>query len=155
MPLSIIFLGDADTGKTNLITRFVGNVFSSEYPPTIEEVYSKRLGSITLTITDLGGNEDYDRLRALYSERHADFFVITYAVDNKSSWENLEAKWIPLARHWKGDVPVVVVGCKADLGQPGSADPNILCSALHGWGCKEVFETIVGMAGFTNRIRRD
>ena len=55
--------------------------------------------------------EDYDQLRPLaYPE--TDVFLICFAINNKTSFDNITDKWIPEIKKHCPDVPVVIVGCK-------------------------------------------
>ena len=67
-----------------------------------------------LSLWDTAGQEDYDRLRPL-SYPDADVVLICYSVDNPDSLKNVSEKWWPEVRHFCPNVPVIVVGNKADL----------------------------------------
>ena len=67
-----------------------------------------------LSLWDTAGQEDYDRLRPL-SYPDADVVLICFSFDNPDSLTNIMEKWWPEVRHFCPDVPVVVVGNKADL----------------------------------------
>lgn len=55
--------------------------------------------------------EDYDRLRPL-SYPQTDVFFVCYSVESRTSFENIEPKWVPEVRHYCPDVPLVLVACK-------------------------------------------
>lgn len=55
--------------------------------------------------------EDYDRLRPL-SYPGTDIFLLCYSIENRSSFENVEAKWIPEIKHFCPDVPILLAACK-------------------------------------------
>lgn len=61
--LKIIFVGEANVGKTNIIKRFCYNEYSRIYNPTIgADFHIKRVvfpekREVTLKITDIGGLE--------------------------------------------------------------------------------------------------
>jgi len=69
---------------------------------------------VDLSLWDTAGQEDYDRLRPL-SYPDADVVLICFSVDNPDSLTNITEKWWPEVCHFCPDVPVVVVGNKADL----------------------------------------
>ena len=71
-----------------------------------------------LMLWDTAGQEDYDRLRPL-SYDQVDIVIICYDVTSQSSFENVEIRWIPEARHFCPDAPIVLVGCKTDLRNNG------------------------------------
>nr|XP_006821537.1 PREDICTED: GTP-binding protein RHO1-like [Saccoglossus kowalevskii] len=77
------------------------------------------LGSstITLSLHDISGQEDYESMRNLtYAD--ADAFVVCYDVSKRETLKNAEFKWLPEIRSKCGeDIPFILVGCKADLRQ--------------------------------------
>jgi len=159
--LTILLLGSPSAGKTNFITRQTSNVFSGEHSPTLEEAYTTTLPShpgTALTILDLGGSDDLERLRSIFLARgDIDGYVIVYAVDDVQSWRDVGGKWWGAVEHWNGaggrgggwrKGKVSVVGCKGDLideaGCNGFVENGgIVCSALEGWGVVEAWESIV------------
>merc|ERR1711879_1041950 len=60
------------------------------------------------------GQEDYDRLRPL-SYPQTDVFLICFSVVSKASFDNVKAKWVPEINQHATDVPMILVGTKADL----------------------------------------
>ncbi|PUU78670.1 P-loop containing nucleoside triphosphate hydrolase protein [Tuber borchii] len=155
--LTILLLGSPSTGKTNFITRQTSNVFSGEHTPTLEEVYTTTLLShpgTALTILDLGGSDDLERLRSVFLTRgDIDGYVIVYAVDDVQSWRNIGEKWWGVVEHWNGGGggrkgKVFVIGCKGDLideagGNGFVENGGIVCSALEGWGVVEAWERVL------------
>ncbi|KAG0134379.1 P-loop containing nucleoside triphosphate hydrolase protein [Tuber indicum] len=156
--LTILLLGSPSTGKTNFITRQTSNVFTGEHTPTLEDVYTTTLPNYphtVLTILDLGGSDDLERLRSLFLGRgDIDGYVIAYAADNVQSWRNVGMRWWGEVERWNGaggggrKGKVFVVGCKGDLiggvGLNGFVESGgIVCSALEGWGITEAWEKIV------------
>ena len=55
--------------------------------------------------------EDYDQLRPLAYPK-TDVFLICFAINNKTSFDNITDKWIPEIKKHCPDVPLVIVGCK-------------------------------------------
>src|SRR6201992_2102470 len=69
---------------------------------------------ISLGLWDTAGQEDYDRLRPL-SYPQTDVFLACFSIVRRSSFVNIEEKWVPeLDNHCKG-VPILIVGPHADL----------------------------------------
>jgi small GTP-binding protein len=62
----------------------------------------------------LDGQEDYDRLRPL-SYPETDVLLVCYSIDSHDSLTNVVEKWTPEVHHYCPGVPVVLVGCKADI----------------------------------------
>jgi len=101
---------------------------------------------INLGLWDTAGQEDYDRLRPL-SYPQTDVFLLCYAVNNPSSFENIKNKWYPEIQHHAPEVPFILVGTKLDLRNNQDAIKQLeakrqvpvskaqgesLCSELHG-----------------------
>jgi len=132
---------------------------------------------VLLVLWDTAGQEDYDRLRPLCYQR-AHVVIICFSVDEKSSFDNITAKWIPEVRHHCPDTPVILVATKTDLRRGHGvgrtlttvdgdelakrigADAYTECSAKTGDGVAGVFQTAarealrVGRQFNCNRRRR-
>jgi len=130
-----------------------------------------------LVLWDTAGQEDYDRLRPLCYQR-TNVIIICFSVDERISYDNVEAKWMPEVRHHCPDAPVVLVATKTDLRhehgarqslttidgnqlvQRISADAYAECSSKTGDGVAEVFQIAarealrVGRQFNCNRRRR-
>lgn len=63
---------------------------------------------------DTAGQEDYDRLRPVsYSRTNA--VLVCFAVDDRTSFENVRLKWSTEVRRFCPDVPLILVATKLDL----------------------------------------
>merc|ERR1711931_1787 len=60
------------------------------------------------------GQEDYDRLRPL-SYPQTDVFLVCFSVISSASFENVKSKWVPEIQHHAPNVPLLLIGTKADL----------------------------------------
>jgi len=69
---------------------------------------------VEMSLWDTAGQEDFDRLRSLsYAETHV--IMLCFSVDNPTSLENVESKWLDeILEHCPG-VKVVLVALKCDL----------------------------------------
>jgi len=154
----LVIVGDGACGKTSLLSVFAMGEFPKEYEPTIFENYVAEIRldgkAVQLALWDTAGQEEYERLRPLsYSKSHV--ILIAFALDTPDSLENVTVKWIEEVRSICGeDIPVILVGCKADLrGGRGvstrqgeqvatqiGARTYRECSALHNEGVDDVFE---------------
>ena len=74
---------------------------------------------LTVTLWDTAGQEDYDRLRPLSYDK-TDVIILCYDITSRSSFENVDLRWLPEIRHFCPSVPIVLVACKTDL----RVDPN-------------------------------
>ncbi|KAG8946313.1 Rho GTPase [Tulasnella sp. 424] len=115
----LVIVGDGACGKTSLLCVFAMGEFPKDYEPTIFENYVAEIRldgkPVQLALWDTAGQEEYERLRPLsYSKAHV--ILIAFAIDTPDSLENVTVKWIEEVRSICGpSVPVILVGCKADL----------------------------------------
>ncbi|GAA6063631.1 hypothetical protein JCM10212_000132 [Sporobolomyces blumeae] len=176
-PLSrkIVVVGDGAAGKTSLLNVFVSGHFPTAYEPTVFENHTIEMvvddTAIDMSLWDTAGQEDFDRLRSLsYSDTHV--ILLCYAVDQPSSLENVESKWIDeILEHCPG-VKICLVALKCDLredplarerlGKYGEemveyelgltvakrirASRYLECSAKHDRGVREAFEEAARVA---------
>ena len=64
--------------------------------------------NVALGLWDTAGQEDYDRLRPL-SYPQTDVFLVCFSVVSRSSFANLETKWVPEIAHHCPGTPFVYV----------------------------------------------
>ncbi|XP_044262728.1 ras-related protein Rab-9A [Tribolium madens] len=123
--LKVVILGDGGVGKSCLMNRFVSNQFDEHSFHTIGvEFLNKDIEidgeTYTLQIWDTAGQERFKTLRTPFY-RGSDICMLTYAVDDKHSFRNLQM--------WKNEFlyyadvkenvqfPFIVVGNKSDVEQ--------------------------------------
>jgi len=91
---TIVFLGSSNTGKTNIISQFCKNKFTTDYIPTIGVNFSDRTceteyGIISFNIWDTNGEEIIDEILPTHIYYNADAFAICCSYDNKDSFNNI------------------------------------------------------------------
>jgi len=115
----ITVLGGGAVGKSALTIRFITGEFEHIYDPTIEDSYSKQVGSDIIHILDTAGQEEFSALQDQWI-RDGDGFVLVYAVDKKESLveaAGIRDKIIRIldASPDKPSIPIILVGNKCDL----------------------------------------
>lgn len=85
-------------------------------PPTWVQLQlvSLLVGTNAPSFPHLAGQEDYDRLRPL-SYPQTDVFLVGFAVNSPTSFENVRSKWVPELQHHCPGTPFLLVGMKGDL----------------------------------------
>ncbi|XP_063406880.1 ras-related C3 botulinum toxin substrate 1-like [Mytilus trossulus] len=114
----VIVTGDSGVGKTCLLISYITNAFPREYVPTVFDNYTANVmvdgKSYRLGLWDTAGQEDFDRLRPL-SYPQTDVVLLCFSINDRSSLDNIEKKWIPEIKHNLPNVAKMLVGCKTDL----------------------------------------
>ncbi|ENN72652.1 ras-related protein Rab-9A [Dendroctonus ponderosae] len=121
--LKVVILGDGGVGKSCLMNRFVSNEFDEHSFHTIGvEFLNKDLEidgqTYTLQIWDTAGQERFKTLRTPFY-RGSDICMLTYAIDDKASFKNLEI-WRTEFSYYadlkdNNAIPFIVVGNKSDV----------------------------------------
>jgi Ras-related protein Rab-1A len=114
----VIVVGAATVGKTSLIVRFVKGIFNPSYILTIGVnfyVHDINLADkvLRLQIWDTAGQERFGPIRKLYYYGTKGV-ILVYDKTNVESFEKLEF-WLNEIKTHTGDVPIILVGNKADL----------------------------------------
>lgn len=115
----LVVVGGGGVGKSALTIQLIQNHFTEEYDPTIEDSYRKQVNiddeTCLLDILDTAGQEDYSAMRDNYM-RSGQGFLLVYAINNRSSFEEVAAFRDQIHRVKDSDkVPMVMVGNKLDL----------------------------------------
>lgn len=166
--LKIITLGEAGTGKTCIIKRFVDNCFHEKVVATIGidsryrniSVYGREF---RLNVVDTAGQERYLSLVRSYL-RDAVGVLLVFDVTDKSSFEEGIPKMLELI-HPEDDMRMILVGNKADAedrrkvtrrqAEEFAANLGVLyfeTSAVTGQNVQKVFEEITKVIYITSEL---
>ncbi|KAI7860458.1 small GTPase-binding protein, partial [Circinella umbellata] len=104
--------------KTSLLVVYQNGAFPERYVPTVFENYIANVHLdnrvVELALWDTAGQEDYDRLRPL-SYPETNVILICFAIDQPTSFKNVQDRWLPEVTHFCENVPKLLVGTKIDL----------------------------------------
>lgn len=114
----VLMVGDGMVGKTALLSAFINEYFNQTYVPTVFETSAKDVElndgrRVTLGLWDTAGQEEFDQIRQL-AYPGTDLILLCYAVNCRTSLENILDTWIHEIRGHCPSTPVMLVGCKAD-----------------------------------------
>jgi GTP-binding nuclear protein Ran len=112
--LKLVFIGDAQTGKTTFAKRLRVDEFERKYVASLGvEVHPVDYNGVSLYVWDTAGDERYTGLAEGYYIQ-ADAAIVFFSVTNRESYNNVR-RHIAAFKRVCPNAPVVVVGNKADL----------------------------------------
>lgn len=112
----LVLLGDAGTGKTTLMTRFLTGEFIRHYEANEQtkeyniEFITERPKNLLVKIFDTCGQH---RLDMTLPEK-ADGVILFFDLTSKKSYQNL-SQWYKMVHEKYNEVPIVVLGNKCDV----------------------------------------
>ncbi|KAJ3439316.1 ras-like protein rasd [Anaeramoeba flamelloides] len=111
--------GSGGVGKSALTIQLVQNQFIEIYDPTIEDSYRKQLviegETCILDILDTAGSEEFSMMKDTYL-LEGEGFLIVYSIVSRNSFDEVRSFYELITRAKDSeDVPIVIVGNKADL----------------------------------------
>lgn len=158
---TLVIVGSGGVGKSCLTVKFLKDEFLTEYDPTIEENYRKKIvlegKEITLDIIDTAGQQEYTTLRDSHL-RNGQGFLLCYAINDDTSFNEIKELHASILRLKDNSTktPFVVAGCKSDLADERKVDsavakqwadsiksPFIETSAKIGTNVPEAFNQLV------------
>jgi len=114
----VCLLGDGAVGKTSLVRRYVYDVFDDKYLMSFGTKVSKKsltVGdvSVDLMIWDILGQRTHEPLHAAYYKGAMGALAVC-DFTRQETMDNLK-RWLGSFREVVGDMPVIILGNKADL----------------------------------------
>ncbi|KAJ5076584.1 rac1 [Anaeramoeba ignava] len=114
-----IFVGENEVGKTTLLITYDLKYLPEKYLPTAYDDFSKiykieENKEIEIEFWDKGMSENNDNFtRFIYDQ--TDVIAICFAIDNRSSFQNIESFWILEIEHYSPNSKIILIGTKIDL----------------------------------------
>jgi small GTP-binding protein len=121
----ILILGEPGVGKTSLCSRLVKNEFNLEIKPTENaELYTKTLKlfeyTIKLCLVDIDKNLMNKDRSIIYSDVKG--ALIIYDITKMKTFEKIDNWLLDIKQNIKEDLPIFIIGNKADLGNLRNVD---------------------------------
>lgn len=120
-------VGDGGVGKTCLATVLAKGRFpSGAYVPTTFDAHTVALALspgtfVEISLWDCAGQPEFDQVRHYAYFPTLDVFVLCFSLADRRSLEHCERRWQREMRDFDADVPVILVGTKADLRDGGGS----------------------------------
>lgn len=116
--MKCVVVGDGAVGKTCMLISYTEGKFPKEYVPTVFDNYEATIivegKEVKFSLWDTAGQEGYARIRTL-SYPKTDIFLLCFSVVNHPSFVNVKDRWYVEIKHHCPNVPIILVGTKADL----------------------------------------
>jgi small GTP-binding protein len=114
----VVVVGEGGVGKTSLILRYTQDRFLGEYITTIGTNFAVKTLSVNdqqikLQLWDLGGQQQFMRIRSFYYPG-ARAAMLVYSVADKKSFDAIP-KWTKEVGAVCGNIPLTLIGNKIDL----------------------------------------
>ena len=126
----VSLIGDAATGKTSIITRFIDDVFKEETSTTIGvdfKIVSLDLGENTyakMQIWDTCGSERFKSITASFL-KSCSAFILVFDLNRKNTFKSIE-NWIKIINENTKPKFLILIGNKCDLKRDINKDEIIL-----------------------------
>ena len=115
----VIIRGDTAVGKSNILSRYVKDEFSSNSKSTVGVELGIKFLKIKNTKTkiqiwDTAGQERYRAITSSYFKGSNGCFIV-YDITNEASFNNVENWYEQIQKETSKDIPILLVGNKCDL----------------------------------------
>ncbi|SPO03859.1 probable novel protein of ras superfamily KREV-1 [Cephalotrichum gorgonifer] len=136
--LHIVVLGAGGVGKSCLTAQFVHNEWIESYDPTIEDTYRTQINvdnrQVVLEILDTAGTEQFVAMRDLYMKTGQGFLLVFSITSGSSLGELAQLRDEIIRIKDDENVPIVIVGNKADLEDQRAVPRARAFSISQQWG---------------------
>ena len=162
--MKMVLIGNQHVGKTCIVHRAISGHFKDSTVPTLGASYSTKEAvvndtTVRMQIWDTAGQEKYRAMAPMYYH-NAQVALVVYAVDDVSSFDEIDTWMESLASNSGKDIIVFLVANKQDLADKGDGDGEIVsnergkekaaqygaefaeCSAVTGYGIADLFSII-------------
>jgi len=153
----IVVVGDAQSGKSSLLFRFVQRRFCTDLSSTVlAQFFSKTLPTgDRVNMWDTAGQERYRSLLPQYL-KNIDLILFVYDITRSSSFKHLDEMWIEWSRNHatpgtKQDIASILVGNKTDLDVVNQFTPHSKRAVTTDEG--KAFAAKVGMPFFEISVK--
>lgn len=139
----VVMVGEGGVGKSAVTLMFMYGDFVEEYEPTKVDSYRKKLtideksGPCQADILDTAGQEEYTAIRDNYY-RNGEGFIILFSITDYESFTAIQDFYDHIYRvvgHSGDNIPIVLVGNKADLEQKRKVSRSEAQAKAQEWGC--------------------
>ena len=115
----VIIIGDTAVGKSNILSRYVKDEFSSNSKSTVGVELGIKFLKIKNTKTkiqiwDTAGQERYRAITSSYFKGSNGCFIV-YDITSEASFNNVENWYEQIQKETSKDIPILLVGNKCDL----------------------------------------
>ena len=115
----IIIVGDSGVGKSNILGRYINNIFKQDTKSTVGvEFASKKIKAngvnIKLQIWDTAGQERYRSITSAYYRGSKGCFIV-YDISSAQTFESVEKWYEEVLKSGEKDISIILIGNKCDL----------------------------------------
>jgi small GTP-binding protein len=125
----VLVFGDAEVGKSNLMTRYVTNTFTTDAIPTIGIVYMRmsskiRSKDVKITIVDVAGQKRFRPIEVgVFRQAHGAMLV--YDITNLGSFRSIPTYLNDIQEFLLPKATVMLIGNKCDLEQSRAIQTDV------------------------------
>ena len=119
MMVKVIIIGDSSVGKTNIMSKYLKNIFNEDSKATVGVEFGSKLfniegHNIKAQIWDTAGQEKYKAITGAYYKGSKGAFVV-YDITRKDTFDSID-RWInDLKSTADPKITIILIGNKCDL----------------------------------------